>query len=84
MMMRHNHKQTMAKHNQSSALPQSVTPQADDGKASQSYQMNDGKAQSFAVSKQRQAQSIICPAAAATRAENNESQSFVCPATTAT
>jgi hypothetical protein len=66
-----------------SALPQSLTPQADDGKASQLYQTKDGKAQLSTASKQRQAQSIICPAAAATQADNNESQSFLCPATTA-
>jgi hypothetical protein len=83
MMTRHNHKQTMATRNQSSTPPQSLTPQADDGKASQSYQTNDGKVQLSAAIKQRQAQSIIRPAAAATRADNNESQSFVCPATTA-
>ncbi len=73
----------MAKRNQLSAPLQSLTLQADDGKASQLYQMNDGKAQLSAVSKQWQAQSIICPAAAATQADNDESQSFVCHATTA-
>jgi hypothetical protein len=73
----------MAKRNPLSAPPQSLTLQADDGKASQSYQMINGKAQSSATSKQRQAQSIICPAAAATRADNDELQSFVRPATTA-
>jgi hypothetical protein len=73
----------MAKRNQLSTLPQSLTPQADDGKASQSYQTNNNKVQSSAASKQWQAESIICPAAAATQADNNESQSFVCPATIA-
>jgi hypothetical protein len=73
----------MAKCNKLSTPPQSLTLQADDGKASQSYQTNDGKAQLPAPSKQRQAQSIICPAAAATQADNDESQSFVQPTTTA-
>jgi hypothetical protein len=81
-MTSRNHKQTMAKCNQLSAPLQSLTPQADDGKASQLYQTNDGKAQLSAASKQQQAQSIICPAAAATQADNNELQSFLCPATT--
>jgi hypothetical protein len=84
MMTKCNHKQTMAKHNQSSTPLQSLTPQADDGKASQLYQTNNSEAQSSAASKQRQAQSIIHPAAAATQADNDESQSFVCPAATAT
>jgi hypothetical protein len=83
MMTRRNHKQTMAKRNQLSTPPQSLTPQADDGKASQSYQTNDGKVQLSAISKQWQAQSIICPTAAASQADNDESQSFICPATTA-